>query len=163
MNTVKFHYYTKVIRMIRANTLVVDDSRNAVDASLCIQILYICAAFFFLHLIDNNGYQIKVFNERMFALHSKHTFFYILPSSHTATFRPVTYPLTNTARKRIVVKCVQRERGPIWVSRWLRNYHEHLLRGKYFINFCVFIKCLHECNLTINIVEAYTVYDLLDI
>lgn len=59
MNTVKFHYYTKVIRMIRANTLVVDDSRNAVDASLCIQILYICAAFFFLHLIDNNGYQIK--------------------------------------------------------------------------------------------------------
>lgn len=131
MNTVKFHYYTKVMRMIRANTLVVDDSRNAVDASLC--------AFFFkffFALIDNNGYQIKVFNERMFTLHSKHTFFYILPSSHTATFRPVTYPLTNTARKRIVVKCVQRERGPRWVSRWLRNYHEHLLRREYFINFC---------------------------
>lgn len=101
MNTVKFHYYTKVMHMIRANSLVVDDSRNAVDASLC--------AFFFkffFALIDNNGYQIKVFNERMFTLHSKHTFFYILPSSHTATFRPVTYPLTNTARKRIVVKCV---------------------------------------------------------
>lgn len=131
MNTVKFHYYTKVMHMIRANSLVVDDSRNAVDASLC--------AFFFkffFALIDNNGYQIKVFNERMFTLHSKHTFFYILPSSHTATFRPVTYPLTNTARKRIVVKCVQRERGPRWVSRWLRNYHEHLLRGEYFINFC---------------------------
>lgn len=131
MNTVKFHYYTKVMHMIRANSLVVDDSRNAVDASLC--------AFFFkffFALIDNNGYQIKVFNERMFTLHSKHTFFYILPSSHTATFRPVTYPLTNTARKRIVVKCVQRERGPRWVSRWLRNYHEHLLRREYFINFC---------------------------
>lgn len=82
MNTVKFHYYTKVMHMIRANSLVVDDSRNAVDASLCIQILYICAAFFFLHLIDNNGYQIKVFNERMFTLHSKHTFFisYLLPT-----------------------------------------------------------------------------------
>lgn len=77
MNTVKFHYYTKVMRMIRANTLVVDDSRNAVDASLC--------AFFFkffFALIDNNGYQIKVFNERMFTLHSKHTFFisYLLPT-----------------------------------------------------------------------------------
>lgn len=38
--------------------------------------------FFFLHLIDNNGYQIKVFNERMFTLHSKHTFFisYLLPT-----------------------------------------------------------------------------------
>lgn len=131
MNNVKFHYYTKVMRMIRANSLVVDDSRNAVDASLCAFFLK-----FFFALIDNNGYQIKVFNERMFTLHSKHTFFYILPSSHTATFRPVTYPLTNTARKRIVVKCVQRERGPIWVSRWLRNYHEHLLRREYFINFC---------------------------
>lgn len=131
MNNVKFHYYTKVMRMIRANSLVVDDSRNAVDASLCAFFLKI-----FFALIDNNGYQIKVFNERMFTLHSKHTFFYILPSSHTATFRPVTYPLTNTARKRIVVKCVQRERGPRWVSRWLRNYHEHLLRREYFINFC---------------------------
>lgn len=43
---------------------------------------YTSALHFFLHLIDNNGYQIKVFNERMFTLHSKHTFFisYLLPT-----------------------------------------------------------------------------------
>lgn len=77
MNNVKFHYYTKVMRMIRANSLVVDDSRNAVDASLCAFFLK-----FFFALINNNGYQIKVFNERMFTLHSKHTFFisYLLPT-----------------------------------------------------------------------------------
>lgn len=37
---------------------------------------------FFFAVINNNGYQIKVFNERMFTLHSKHTFFisYLLPT-----------------------------------------------------------------------------------
>lgn len=97
MNTVISHYDTILMRMIRAN-VVVGDSWNAIDASLCIPIFR--HLHFFLHLIDNKGYQIKVFKERMFTIYSRHTI-YILPSSHTAT----TYTLTNAARK-LVVKCV---------------------------------------------------------
>lgn len=49
------------------------------------QSMRLSAHFFkkiFFAVINNNGYQIKVFNERMFTLHSKHTFFisYLLPT-----------------------------------------------------------------------------------